>query len=103
MEAGENVSVLARELGVSRKSFINGVIGIGWASATFAQLPRSYAQSRDLSSRRESGSRETARRAPASLEELARAQGRIAALERKIGRQQVELDLFQQALRQVRG
>ena len=38
----------------------------------------------------------------ASLEELARAQRRIAALERKIGQQQVELDFFQQALRQVR-
>jgi hypothetical protein len=37
----------------------------------------------------------------ASLEELARAQRRIAALERKIGQQQVELDFFQQAL-QVR-
>jgi transposase len=39
----------------------------------------------------------------ASLEELARAQRRIAALERKIGQQQVDLDFFQQALRQVRG
>jgi transposase len=38
-----------------------------------------------------------------SLEELARAQRRIAALERKIGQQQVEFDFFQQALRQVRG
>jgi hypothetical protein len=37
-----------------------------------------------------------------SLEEQARAQRRIAALERKIGQQQVELDFFQQALRQVR-
>jgi hypothetical protein len=39
----------------------------------------------------------------ASLEELARSQRRIEALERKIGQQQVELDFFQQALRQVRG
>jgi transposase len=37
-----------------------------------------------------------------SLEGLARAQRRIAALERKIGQQQVELDFLQQALRQVR-
>jgi hypothetical protein len=37
-----------------------------------------------------------------SLEELARAQRRIAALERKIGQQQVELDFFQRALLQVR-
>jgi len=37
-----------------------------------------------------------------SLEELARSQRQISALERKIGQQQVELDFFQQALRQVR-
>jgi transposase len=37
-----------------------------------------------------------------SLEEQARAQRRIAALERKIGQQQVELDFFQRALRQVK-
>ena len=34
--------------------------------------------------------------------DLAAARGRIAELERKIGQQQVELDFFQQALRQVR-
>jgi hypothetical protein len=34
MGAGENVSVLARELGVTQKAFIKGVIGIGWAAAT---------------------------------------------------------------------
>ena len=33
-----------------------------------------------------------------SLEEQARAQRRIAALERKIGQQQVELDFFQPAV-----
>jgi transposase len=36
------------------------------------------------------------------LEEQARAQRRIAALERKIGQQQVELDFFQRALREVK-
>jgi transposase len=34
---------------------------------------------------------------------LAKAQRRIADLERKVGQQQVELDFFRQALRQVRG
>jgi transposase-like protein len=38
MEAGENVSVLARELGVSRKSIINGVIGIGWVAISMARV-----------------------------------------------------------------
>jgi len=34
---------------------------------------------------------------------LAKAERRIAELERKIGQQQLELDFFRQALRQVRG
>jgi hypothetical protein len=34
MEAGENVGVLARELGVYARAFINGVTGIVWAGAT---------------------------------------------------------------------
>jgi hypothetical protein len=37
--------------------------------------------------------------APAS--ELERAQRRVAELERKVGQQQLELDFFRQALRQV--
>ena len=38
-----------------------------------------------------------------SAAELCTARRRIAELERKIGQQQVELDFFRQALRQVRG
>jgi tetrahydromethanopterin S-methyltransferase subunit G len=38
---------------------------------------------------------------PAPPDELAKAQRRIADLERKVGQQQVELDFFQRALRQV--
>src|SRR5271156_6320773 len=38
---------------------------------------------------------------PAPLSELARAQARIAELERKIGRQQVDLDFFREALRLI--
>jgi transposase len=37
----------------------------------------------------------------ARVADLATARKRIIALERKIGQQQVELDFFQQALRQV--
>ena len=40
---------------------------------------------------------------PAELQELAAARKRLAELERKIGQQQVELDFFRQALRQVGG
>lgn len=38
----------------------------------------------------------------ADRDSLIKAERRIAELERKIGRQQVELDFFQRALRQVR-
>ena len=38
---------------------------------------------------------------PAVPDDLATAQRRIAELERKIGQQQLELDFFQRALRQV--
>jgi transposase len=104
MEAGENVSVLARELGVSRKSIYqwrdryrlggrNGLRGHG-------RMTKAERAARDEALTAEKQAAKAVRQA--SLEELARAQRRIAALERKIGQQQVELDFFQQALRQVR-
>ena len=38
---------------------------------------------------------------PAPLSELARAQARIAELERKIGRQAIDIDFFREALRLI--
>jgi transposase len=103
MEAGENVSVLARELGVSRKSIYKWRDRYRLGGSNALRGPNN--QSRARGSRRNADRREAAAKEArqASLEELARAQRRIAALERKIGQQQVELDFFQQALRQVRG
>jgi transposase len=104
MEAGENVSVLARELGVSRKSIYQwrNRYRVGGSNALRGRGRMSKAEHSAHEERpgREKELAKGARRA--SLEELARAQRRIAALERKIGQQQVELDFFQQALRQVR-
>lgn len=104
MEAGENVSVLARELGVSRKSIYQwrNRYRVGGSNALRGRGRMSKAEHSAHEERpgREKELAKEARRA--SLEELARAQRRIAALERKIGQQQVELDFFQQALRQVR-
>jgi transposase len=104
MEAGENVSVLARELGVSRKSIYQwrDRYRVGGSNALRGRGRMSRAQHSAHEERpgREKEPAKEARRA--SMEELARAQRRIAALERKIGQQQVELDFFQQALRQVR-
>jgi transposase len=104
MEAGENVSDLARQLGVSRKSIYqwrnryrlggsNALRGRGRMTnaALLADEERPAAEKQPDKEARQT-----------SLEELARAQRQISALERKIGQQQVDLDFFQQALRQVR-
>ena len=105
MEAGENVSVLARELRVSRKSIYQ------WRNR-YRVAGSMTLRGRGRKAKAEISAHEgepAAEKQPdkearqTSLEELARAQRRIAELERKIGQQQVELDFFQQALRQVRG
>jgi len=104
MQAGENVSVLARELGVSRKSIYQWRdryrLGGSNALRGHGRMTKAERAARDQALTAEKQAAKAVRQA--SLEELARAQRRIAALERKIGRQQVELDFFQQALRQVR-
>jgi transposase-like protein len=94
MLAGENVSALARELKVLRKdlykwrdSFRSG----GPAALRGPGRPRKMAV----------GEPPDAIAAAPPEAELTKAQQRIAELERKIGQQQVELDFFRQALRQV--
>jgi transposase len=104
MVAGENVSGLARELGLRRKllykwreQFRSGgpealrtrgrprKVATVAVAAPVSQAPPASAQ------------------APPAVDDLAKAKRRIAELERKIGQQQLELDFFQQALRQVSG
>ena len=93
--AGENVSALARELKVQRNDLYvwrdrfraggaDGLRGPG--------RPRKAAAASGVP-------------APgaAATSPLDAAHQRIAALERKIGQQQLELDFFRQALRQVKG
>jgi transposase len=105
MEAGENVSALARELGVRRKYLYQ------WRDRFRAGGPVAL-RSRGRPTKAEAlamrpgsagelpagGSEGPAVAAP---DALARAERRIAELERKIGQQQVDLDFFQRALRQV--
>ena len=99
MLAGENVSALARELKVLRKDlykwrarFRSG----GPAALRGRGRPRKLVQAEPPDA--------IAASPPVPPEgELTKAQRRIAELERKIGQQQVELDFFRQALRQVRG
>jgi transposase-like protein len=104
MEAGENVSVLARELGVSRNSIYKWRdryrLGGSNALRGHGRMTKAERAAHEETLTAEKQAVRAVRQA--SLEEMARAQRRIAALERKIGQQQVELDFFRQALRQVR-
>jgi transposase len=103
---GENVSALARELGIRRKYLYQ------WrerfrAGGPAALRSRGRPTKAEVLAIRTPGAGSTLdeelpliEAAPA--DELTKAQRRIAELERKVGQQQVELDFFQRALRQVR-
>jgi transposase len=102
MEAGTNVSQLARELKVRPHMLY------AWRDKVRAHGPKG------LRNPGRPGRAELDRSSEVTIEEglvqsaagppmdLASARRRIAELERKIGRQQVDLDFFRQALRQVR-
>lgn len=97
MLAGENVSALARELKLRRKLLY------AWRDNFRAGGPEAL---RGRGRPRKSspvGLAEVSPMAAPALDELAKAKQRVGELERKIGQQQVELDFFRQALRQVRG
>ena len=92
MRAGENVSELARELKVRRTILYRWI--------------HEYEVKGEAAFRRNPG--RPPRHSPKAewvrteeTGELAAAKQRIADLERKVGQQQVELDFFRQALRQV--
>jgi len=98
--AGESVSALGRELKLSRKDLY------AWRDR-FLSGGAQALRGRGRPPQAASGAA-----APATLqtppdpldgpdEQLAAARRRVAELERKIGQQQVELDFFRQALRQV--
>ncbi len=101
MLAGENVSALARELRFSRKDLYV------WRDRFLAGGPEAL-RGRGRPPKAEAaglaGSSTRAKTLPDTpAAELEAAHKRIAELERKVGQQHVELDFFQQALRQVRG
>jgi transposase len=91
MLAGENVSALARELAVLRKDLYV------WRDRFRAGGPEAL---RSRGRPRKVGLTDRPPDA-AGAAELAAARRRIAELEAKIGRQALELDFFQRALRQV--
>ncbi|HEY4045066.1 MAG TPA: helix-turn-helix domain-containing protein [Rhodopila sp.] len=105
MAAGENVSALARELGVRRKYLYQWRERFRTGGALALRSRGRPTKGEVLAMRAGSDSLPpvaVAMPAPMPPDELAQAQRRIAELERKVGRQQVELDFFQQALRHVR-
>lgn len=102
MAAGENVSAPARELKVRRKCLYQ------WrerfrAGGALALRSRGRPTRAEVLAMRPGSDRlpEASARmpAPTPLDELGKAQRRIAELERKVGQQQVDLDFFQRALR----
>jgi transposase-like protein len=96
MLAGENVSALARELKVLRKDLYT------WR-ARFRSGGPAALRGRGRPRKPVPAEPPDATAAAPPEAALTKAERRIAELERKIGQQQVELDFFRQALRQVGG
>jgi transposase len=98
--AGENVTALAREVKVLRKDLYawRDRFRSGGASAL-----RRSGRPRKVEALAIDAIDKAAEAVPkVAATELDLARQRIAALERKVGQQQVELDFFRQALRQVK-
>jgi transposase len=125
MEAGENVSALARDLGIKRKllyQWRERVRALGPAGlrsrgrpkrdvealATMTPSPSIEPGSRAVSPSGGAVAGTAPKSSPGSppgspeVLALAAAEARIAELERKVGRQELELDFFQKALRRVK-
>ena len=94
MAAGENVSALARELKLRRKLLYK------WRDQLRRGGP-SALRTRGRPRKATLAAEAMARANAPPADELAAAQARVAALERKVGQQQLELDFFRRALRQV--
>ena len=90
------MSALARELGVLRKDLYK------WRTSFRSRGPEGL-RARGRPRKAPVLEAPETMAAPAAPDALAKAKQRIAALERKIGQQQVDLDFFRQALRQVGG
>lgn len=92
MLAGENTTALARELKVRR------TILYRWRDSYRKDGTKAFP---GRPGRPPKSPRNASEERLAAASNLAAAEKRIAELERKIGQQQVELDFFQRALRQV--
>lgn len=95
LEAGEGGAALSRELGVKRTLLYR------WRDAVRAGGPLAVRSRRGRPRKAEALAMAAARGPATKASDLAEARRQIAALERKVGQQQVELDFFKQALRHV--
>jgi transposase-like protein len=94
IEAGENVSALSRELGIKRAILYRwrDAHRLGGLEALRLRGRPSKAEASKLSA---------ARLAAGRANDLAEARWQIEQLSRKVGQQQLELDFFKRALRQI--
>ncbi len=100
MLAGENVTALARELKLRRKLLY------AWRDRVRSGGPeglRTRGRPRKVVGMSASDPGKKPVLSAAASDDLEKARRRIAELERKVGQQQLELDFFRQALRQVEG
>ena len=104
MAAGENVSALARELGVRRVLLYrwrDQYQALGDLAFRGKPGPRTGEEAAAIAAAREARSDQIPEKTVAGSS-LIQAQQRIAELERKIGQQQLDLDFFKSALRHVK-
>jgi transposase-like protein len=105
MAAGENVSALARELGVARKYLYQWrerfLLGGPIALRSRGRMTKAEKLSLRTGVALEPAPQGLAMPAPEPPDELARARERMVELERKIAQQALDLDFFQQALQRI--
>ena len=95
LEAGERIAAVAEELKIRRKLLYE------WRAAYRKLGAAGLNRKRGPKRGGARASPDAAPATPASLSDLAQAQARIAELERKIGKQQMDLDFFREALRLI--
>ena len=95
LEAGERIAAVADELKIKRKLLYE------WRAAYRELGAAGLNRKRGRKPGGARASPDAAPATPAPLTELARAQARIVELERKIGKQQMDLDFFREALRLI--
>ncbi len=94
IEAGENVSALARELAVKREILYR------WRDALRLGGPEAL-RLRGRPSKAEALQMAASRSVAGKANDLAEARWQIDQLQRKVGQQQLDLDFFKQALRRI--